>query len=163
MAKSCWYRPANTVGFFPATPGAVLAKEFQEILTEELGRLKMSGRIIEESGVSLKRLLVKVDLTGCIFREDGCRLCESGLPGGSHTRRGANYSAILLHEHPDKEGDQSVFKYKAESTDKSCLQRQVREGANLAASDADNILSSRTKYHQPSLQRITLTREPLLK
>ena len=29
--------------------------------------------------------------------------------------------------------------YKVESTDKSCLQRQVREGANLAASDADNI------------------------
>ena len=79
----------ETVGFFPATPDAVLAKEFQEILTEELGRLKMNGRIIEESGVSLKRLLVKVDLTGCIFKEDGCLLCGSGLPGGSHTLRGA--------------------------------------------------------------------------
>ena len=89
MAKTSWYRPANTVGFFPATPDAVLAKEFQEILTEELGRLKMNGRIIEESGVSLKRLLVKVDLTGCIFKEDGCLLCGSELPGGSHTRRGA--------------------------------------------------------------------------
>ena len=50
--------------------------------------------------------------------------------------------------------------YKVESTDKSCLQRQVSEGANLAACDADNILNSRTEYHQPSLQRITLTREP---
>ena len=39
----------------------------------------MNGRIIEESGVSLKRLLVKVDLTGCIFKEDGCLLCGSGL------------------------------------------------------------------------------------
>ena len=205
MSETSWYRPANTVGFFPATPNAVLAKEFQEILTEELGRLKMNGRIIEESGVSLKRLLVKVDLTGCIFKEDGCLLCGSGLPGGSHTRRGANYSATcteceanniksiyygetgksgayrvqkghqtdiknkniknalakhLHNDHPDKEGDQTVFKYKIESTDKSCLQRQVREGANLAASDADNILNSRTEYHQPSLQRITLTREP---
>ena len=66
----------------------------------------------------------------------------------------------LANDHPDKEGDQTVFQYKVESTDKSCLQRQVREGANLAASDADNILNSRTEYHQPSLQRITLTREP---
>ena len=63
MSRTSWYRPANTVGFFPATPNAVLAKKFQEILTEELNRLKMNGRIIEESGVSLKRLLVKVDLT----------------------------------------------------------------------------------------------------
>ena len=42
-------------------------------------------------------------------------------------------------------------------TDKSCL---CQGGSNLAASDADNILNSRTEYHQPSLQRITLTREP---
>ena len=54
MSKTSWYRPANTVGFFPATPNAILAKEFQEILTEELGRLKMNGRIIKESGVSSK-------------------------------------------------------------------------------------------------------------
>lgn len=77
MSKTSWYRPADTVGFFPATPDGALAKEFQEILTEELSRLKMNGRIIEESGVSLKRLLVKVDLTGCVFKEDGCLLCGS--------------------------------------------------------------------------------------
>ena len=52
------------MGFFPATPNAVLARNFQEILTEELSRLKMNGRIIKESGVSLRRLLVKTDLTG---------------------------------------------------------------------------------------------------
>ena len=64
MSKISWYHTANTVGFFPATPNAVLAKKFQEILTEELSRLKMNGRIIKESGVSLRRLLVKTDLTG---------------------------------------------------------------------------------------------------
>ena len=205
MSRTSWCRPANTVGFFPATPNAVLAKKFQEILTEELNRLKMNGRIIEESGVSLRRLLVKTDLTGCIFREDGCRLCESELLGGSHTRRGANYSAIctecenkevksiyygetgksgvyrvqkvhqndiknkdirnalakhLHNDHPEREGDPTVFNFKVESTHKSCLERQVREGANLAASEAENILNSQTEYHQPSLQRITLTREP---
>ena len=40
----------------------------------------MNGRIIEESGVSHRRLLVKVDLTGCVFKEDGGLLCGSGLP-----------------------------------------------------------------------------------
>ena len=87
MSKTSWYCPANTVGFFPATPDA-MAAEFQEILTEELGRLKMSG------GVSLKRLLVKVDLMGCVLKEDGCLLCNSGLLGGSHTCHGGNYCAI---------------------------------------------------------------------
>ena len=41
MSKTSWYHPANTVGFFPATPNAVLAKKFQEILTEELNRLNL--------------------------------------------------------------------------------------------------------------------------
>ena len=62
MSKTSWYCPANTVGFFPATPDAALAKEFSEILTEELGRLNMSGRIIEESGVFLSLLLLRLEL-----------------------------------------------------------------------------------------------------
>ena len=36
-------------------------------------------------------------------------------------------------------------------TNRGCLQRQVREGANLAASEANQILNSHSKYHQPSL------------
>ena len=67
MSKTSWYRPANTVGLLLVTPNAVLAREFQVILTEELSRLKMNRMIIEESGVSLKRLLMKEDLTGRIF------------------------------------------------------------------------------------------------
>ena len=120
---------------------------------------------------------MRVDLAGCIYKEDGCLLCSSGLPGGSHTRRGANYSATctdceannvksvyygesgvyrvqkgqkndierkniknaqakhLHNDHPYKEGDPTVFKYKIESTDRSCPQRQVRQGANLAATN----------------------------
>ena len=56
-------RPADTVRFFQATPDGALAKK---IRTEELSTLNMNGRIIEDSGVSLRRLLVKVDLTGCV-------------------------------------------------------------------------------------------------
>ena len=172
MSRTSWYRPANTVGFFPATPNAVLAKKFQEILTEELNRLKMNGRIIEESGVSLRRLLVKTDLTGCIFREDGSIYYgETGKSGVYRVQKVhqndiknkdiRNALAKHLHnDHPEREGDPTVFNFKVESTHKSCLERQVREGANLAASEAENILNSQTEYHQPSLQRITLTREP---
>ena len=67
MSKTSWYRPANTVGLLLATTNVVLAREFQVILTEELSRLKMNRMIIEESGVSLKRLQMKEDLTGRIF------------------------------------------------------------------------------------------------
>ena len=67
MSKTSWYRPANTVGLLLATTNVVLAREFQVILTEELSRLKMNKMIIEESGVSLKRLQMKEDLTGRIF------------------------------------------------------------------------------------------------
>ena len=38
----------------------------------------------------MKDNLVKLDLTGCNF--PSCPLCESGLKGGSHTRRGAVYT-----------------------------------------------------------------------
>ena len=39
------------------------------------------------------------------------------------------------HQLMEKSGSltRTVFRYKVETTDKSCLQRQVREGANLAA------------------------------
>ena len=69
MSKTSWYRPANTgtVGLLLATTNAVLAREFQVILTEELSRLKMNKMIIKESGVSLKRLQMKEDLTGRVF------------------------------------------------------------------------------------------------
>ena len=66
-SKTSWYRPANTVGLLLATTNVVLAREFQVILMEELSRLKMNMMIIEESGVSLKRLQMKEDLTGGIF------------------------------------------------------------------------------------------------
>ena len=55
------------MGLLLATTYVVLAREFQVILTEELSRLKMNRMIIEESSVSLKRLLMKEDLTGRIF------------------------------------------------------------------------------------------------
>ena len=93
LAPSSWYRPHNTAIFVPATPGGHFAKVLQGIVTEELGRLGMSGRVVQTSGVSLKSTLVKQDLTNCVYKEDNsCWPCKSGLKGASHTRRGALYS-----------------------------------------------------------------------
>ena len=72
--------------------GGQFAKVLQGIVTEELGRLGMSGRVVQTSGVSLKSQLVKLDKTGCVYKEDGCWPCRSGVKGASHTRRGALYS-----------------------------------------------------------------------
>ena len=65
----------------------------QGIVNEELSRLGMSGRVVQTSGVSLKSQLVKLDKTGCVYKEDGsCWPCKSGLKGASHCRRGALYT-----------------------------------------------------------------------
>ena len=73
--------------------GGQFAKVLQGIVTEELGRLGMSGRVVQTSGVSLKSQLVKLDKTGCVYKEDGsCWPCKSGLKGASHSRRGALYT-----------------------------------------------------------------------
>ena len=87
----------------------------------------MNGRIIEESGVSLKRLLVRVDLTGCIYKEDGCLLCSSGLPGGSHTRRGANYSATCT----DCEANNVKSVYYGESGKSGVYRVQSRDRSGI--------------------------------
>ena len=47
--------------------GGQFAKVLQGIVTEELGRLGMSGRVVQTSGVSLKSQLVKLDKTVRIF------------------------------------------------------------------------------------------------
>ena len=93
LTKTTWYRPADAVCFVPATPGAQLAKEIQEVVTEEAARLKMTVKVVETGGLSLKQQLVKMDLTGCFYPD--CYVCESGGKGGaSHTKSGAHYSAI---------------------------------------------------------------------
>ena len=92
MTKTTWYRPDHAVGFIPATPNGTLSKKIQDIVTEETARIKLSAKIVEKGGVSLKQQLVRVDLTGCFYPD--CYLCESGTKGGSHTRSGVHYSGI---------------------------------------------------------------------
>ena len=92
MARSSWHRPkANVVGFYPGSPGGKLAKQIQTIVTEETARLGMTAKIVETGGRTLKSQLVRLDLTGCVYR-DICPVCLSETEGASHTRSGVLYS-----------------------------------------------------------------------
>ena len=90
LTKTSWYRPADAVCFVPATPGAELCQQVQQVVTEEAARLGMTVKVIETGGKSMKQTLVRMDLTGCIYPD--CYLCESGEGGASHTRSGVQYS-----------------------------------------------------------------------
>ena len=91
LTKTSWYRPHNAVGFFPPTPGNILVKNIQSIVTRYVTRLGLSVKCIETGGVSLKSILCKLDLTGCIFPD--CIFCKSGKSGASHTRWGGVYTS----------------------------------------------------------------------
>ena len=81
LSKTSWYRPNNSVGFVPATPGGVLARTIQAIVKEETARIGLSVRIVEQGGISMKQQLGRLDLTGCFYPD--CYLCEAGTVGGS--------------------------------------------------------------------------------
>ena len=69
----------------PATPGAELADDIQKIVTEDTARLGLTAKAIENGGKSLKDHLLRLDLTGCFYSDNGCMLCESGEHGGSQS------------------------------------------------------------------------------
>ena len=65
LTKTSWYRPYDTVGFFPGTPDGELAREIKAIVDDESKRLNMKIKVIETGGVSVAKQLVKTDLSGC--------------------------------------------------------------------------------------------------
>ena len=72
-------------------PTPKLAKQVQQVVTEELGRLNMTGKIVETAGKKLRSQISNLDLTGCFYGERLCWLCQSGEAGASHTRAGVGY------------------------------------------------------------------------
>ena len=81
-----WYRPADCIGFFPATPGGELNKRIGKVLEEEGSRIGLTLRSREKGGVSLARQLVRADLrAGEPCGRPGCVLDRtSGGAGGPH-------------------------------------------------------------------------------
>ena len=76
MSKSSWFRPADTVLFIPATPNSDLANQIRKVIEEEAARLGIRVRVVETGGTKIKDLLVRPDLTGCIWPD--CIICETG-------------------------------------------------------------------------------------
>ena len=93
VRKVGWHRPADAVGFFPATPGGELVKQVTQVLEEEGARIGMKLRAIETGGVSLGKQLVRADLrAGEPCGRPGCVLdLVSGGAGGPHNKSGALY------------------------------------------------------------------------
>ena len=61
--------------------------------------------------------------------------------------------------HPDRVGDPTAFNLKVESTFKKCLDRQVTEGVYIHNSTSDHVLNSKSEFLQPSVSRVSVTRE----
>jgi hypothetical protein len=93
VRKAAWYRPADCIAFYPATPKGELAREIGAVLEEEGARLNMKLRVVETGGVSLARQLVQPDLrAGEPCGRPGCVLDQlSGGAGGPHNRSSALY------------------------------------------------------------------------
>ena len=65
----------------------------------------------------------------------------------------------LQMRHPERLSDPKAFSFKVEGTFNSCLDRQVREGVLITYGEADEIMNSKTEYHQPGVTRVVPTRE----
>ena len=116
--------------------------------------------------------LYRADCVQCL-EEDGRRVAyfgETGYSGGhrlsaehrSDILRGNTSNALAKHAatHPDRARDPGLFNVKVLGSYPSALYRQVAEGCELAlATDVDQLMNSREEWHQPSLNRVTVTRE----
>ena len=69
------------------------------------------------------------------------------------------FSKHLQLKHPDKMREPSVFSYKVEGTFRACLDRQVQEGVRITLDESDELLNSKSEYHQPGVTRVVTTRE----
>ena len=90
----------------------------------------MKIKLVEQSGMSVKALLTRPDLSGGLQLE--CNIAEDGA---SHSRRGANYgankdtnsmAAHLNNEHPEYSRDPLAIKFSNARTGPKGLEHQVR-------------------------------------
>jgi hypothetical protein len=66
---------------------------------------------------------------------------------------------LMLH-HPTEEGKPETFQFKLEKTFQKPAPRQVAEAVKIHNSKADLLLNSKAEWEQPSVDRVTVTREP---
>ena len=62
--------------------------------------------------------------------------------------------------HPERLKDPSIYEVWCKSTHPGkTLDRQIKEGHFIATSKANILMNSRTEWHQPSVNRVTASRE----
>ena len=86
--------------------------------------------------------LCRLDLTGCI--QPDCPLCESGLEGGSHTRRGAVYTGqCTLCQEKGLDA-----KYVGETGD-STYHRQTEHAGDIKRKETSNAFAKHLEVFHP--------------
>ena len=96
IKRAAWYRPADSVGFYPPTPRGELVSKIGKVLQEEGLRINMNLRAVETGGLSIGKQLVRPDLrAGEPCGRPGCVLDKcSGGAGGPHNVPSVVYRGI---------------------------------------------------------------------
>ena len=154
LAKSTWYWPKDDVGFFPGTPGGELAKSILEIVTEETERQGLTAKIVETGGMSLRNLLVRSDLTGCLIPSPLCLYCESLAGGVSHTRGGVVYMGQCLACR-----DNNITATYHGQSEFSAAKRGEEHKSGIDKADLSNSFAKHLHVHHPERERDSSTFE----
>ena len=94
--------------------------------------------------------------------ETGHNAYHRGSEHISDVRRNETSNAMAKHlnlYHPEKISDPSVFRMKVHKNFARSLDRQVFEGVLIHNSEADITMNSKAEFMQPSVTRVTTTRE----
>ena len=148
LAKSAWFRPADSVMRVPCTPGALLVTQVRKVVEEESKRLGLRIKVQEGAGVSLRRSLTTTDLkAGEPCPQGDCPLCLTGEGKGGlhHHRSGAVYQGECLLC-----GD-LVAKYWGESGD-SAYCRALQHQKSIANREEKNAFAKHLLIHHPNQQ-----------
>ena len=157
VGTMAWFRPADTVLRVPFTPNSELAKEARAVVEEEATRLGLKVKVVEGSGIPLKRQITTSDLgAGKPCPQGNCLFCTTGDGKGglSHHRRGAVYSGECKLCHQRVDGSIEA-KYWGESGDSGYC-RTLEHGDAVEHRREDNAFYKHLAIHHPN-EDITIT------
>ena len=103
------------------------------------------------------------DFTAVYFGESGdSGYVRAGMHRTSIVRKdiGNAFAKHLAEEHPERQGDIAAFKFTILKTyRRKSLYRQVAEAVKIYGSQATIVLNSKAEWHQPSIDRVVVTRD----
>ena len=102
------------------------------------------------------------DFTAVYFGESGdSGYVRAGMHRTSIVRKdtGNAFAKHLAEEHPERQGDVAAFKFTVLKTFRKSLYRQVAEAVKIYGSQATIVLNSKAEWHQPSIDRVVVTRD----